>query len=331
MLKSRSDPILTIAIPTYNRENYLDLCLQKIREEAARLREDSYGLVKILVSDNHSPDNTQNIVAKHKELAPGMIESIRNVKNIGPDNNIVQCYAHPTTPYVWVFGDDDVILEGGLQQVLDALITKDIDLLFVNSYAFDNDYLEKKYSHYHVPLAVMDAFAFAKRTNVLLTFLSTTIMRSGSGAQFRAELKDTSMIQLSWIYPLLNGGEKFGVIENYIVAAKAANSGGYGLVEVFGKNLDTIGKRILVERAEIAKIIQNSVIVNFFPFYIIDMKKGRGNFSKENMGPALRALFKKNWRYYLFIVPMLQLPMTLAKAYFLFLRLLRRAFKSIII
>lgn len=331
MSKTYPYPVLTIAIPTYNREIYLDLCLEKIFEEVASLRKECQGMVNVLISDNHSPDNTQEIVAKYKKLAPGMLDAIRNEKNIGADNNIVQCYSTPTTPYVWVFGDDDIILKGGLQQVLDALIKEDIDLLFVNSYPFEKDYLEKNYPIRNAPLVYMDALAFAKRTNILLTFLSTTIMRSGAGAQFRVPLKGTSLIQLSWIMPLLNTGKKFGVIENFLVAAKAGNSGGYGLVEVFGKNLDVICQKILIDRKDVSKIIQNSAIVNFFPFYILESKKGEDNFTAENMRQGLGDVFGKNWRYYFFILPMLGLPKNLAKVYFYFLRLTRKIFKPFLI
>ena len=331
MLNTYSKPILTIAIPTYNREVYLDLCLKRIYEEVALLRDESQGLVRVFISDNHSLDSTQNIVAKYKQLMPDIIESMRNEENVGPDNNIVQCYSVPTTPYVWVFGDDDVILEGGLQQVLDALVKEDIDLLFVNSYPFENDYLEKKHPVKHSPLVYLDASAFAKRTNILLTFISTTIMRSGAGAQFIAPLKGTSLIQLSWVMSLLNNGDKFGVIENFLVAAKAGNSGGYSLVEVFGKNLDAICKRILTERTAISKMVQNSAIVYFFPFYILESKKGIDNFTKGNMRKGLSEVFRGNWRYYIFILPMLEMPQGMAKIYFSFLRFIRKTSKTFLI
>ena len=43
------NPLLTIAIPTYNRAVFLDLCLTRIGEELESLNEEQRKLVKIYV------------------------------------------------------------------------------------------------------------------------------------------------------------------------------------------------------------------------------------------------------------------------------------------
>ena len=79
-------PLLTVAIPTWNRASYLALNLSQLRKEAAL-----HGLagVELLVSDNASSDATAEVVerARREGLA---ITSIRNPENIGSDANIAQ-------------------------------------------------------------------------------------------------------------------------------------------------------------------------------------------------------------------------------------------------
>ena len=50
-------PVLTIAIPTWNRGSYL---AQNLAQLHAELREVPPGRVEVLVSDNHSTDDDNN-------------------------------------------------------------------------------------------------------------------------------------------------------------------------------------------------------------------------------------------------------------------------------
>src|SRR5665647_1822946 len=89
-----SQKLLTIAIPTYNRAEYLNTCLSHIT-----LQLNSYeSLVEVIVSDNCSSDNTLDVV--HSYLEKGFnIRYIRNESNLGADNNIVNCMILSTGKY----------------------------------------------------------------------------------------------------------------------------------------------------------------------------------------------------------------------------------------
>ena len=54
-------PLLTIAIPTYNRASYLDLCLSRIFNQLSKKEP----LVEVLISNNNSSDNTEEIVNRY--------------------------------------------------------------------------------------------------------------------------------------------------------------------------------------------------------------------------------------------------------------------------
>ncbi|MEK6779826.1 MAG: glycosyltransferase, partial [Candidatus Deferrimicrobiota bacterium] len=73
-------PLLTIAVPTYNRARTLDLCLSRIAVQI-KGREDQ---VELIVANNCSTDGTDAVVEKH--LACGVpIRYLRHERNIGPD------------------------------------------------------------------------------------------------------------------------------------------------------------------------------------------------------------------------------------------------------
>lgn len=326
-------PMLTIAIPTYNRVKYLDLCLKRISEEIAGLSEDQRCLVKIYVSDNASTDDaTPKVIAQYQGMWAGAFEAVRNPQNVGPDLNIAQCYDSVKTPYVWIFGDDDVLLPGGLGLVLDALLREEIDILYVNNYWFKDSYKEKpRRKERNGALSFRSAEEFTSRTNVMLTFLSGLIVRSGVGLNYRSELAGSNLVQLSWVFPLLRDGKCFAIIEDWVVAAKGSNSGGYGLVKVFGENLQKIAASILKDKPKLARAIQNGTIVNFFPGFILEFRKGSSQFEDKTMVDGLKQAFDDNWRYFVFLVPLLVLPISVACFYNLSLKVPRRLLRFILI
>jgi abequosyltransferase len=326
-------PLLTIAIPTYNRADFLDLCLTRIDEELESLSEEQRKLVRIYVSNNASTDNTTEIILRHRLNANGEFEVVNNPKNIGGEHNVVQCYTSAQTPYVWVLGDDDVILNGGLKKVLDVLSKINVDLLYLGNYWFQNDYTKRPKNFRKQGVVVYaNALEFTMRTNVMLTFISGLVVKRETSVNCCVGVVEgCNLPQLGWVLPLLRDGKKFAIIEDWIVAAKGSNSGGYGLVKVFGNNLVKITNDILKDKPSIARVIQNGTIVKFFPGFILEFRKGSSQFDDKGMVDGLRRAFNNNWRYSVFLEPLLVLPLPVARIYSIFLKLLSRFFKSLLI
>lgn len=325
-------PILTIAIPTYNRSEYLNVCLKRISDEIDKLSEAQRRLVCICISDNGSTDETPQVVEQYQERFGKNLYALRTSENKGMDFNFTRCYESATTKYVWIFGDDDVILSGGLEKVLGALVNNEIDLLYVNHYWFLDDFkvAPKKKECYGLVL-YNSSIKFTHRTNVMLTFLSGLIVRTRVGTNYRTGLMGSKLVQLSWVLPLLRDGACFAIIEDWVIAARGANSGGYELVEVFGDNLIKITDDILKDKLNLAKCIQNGTIVEFFPGFILEFRKGNSRFSDHDMIIGLKNAFGDNWRYYFFLTPLFRLPLKLASYYYIFLKVASRFFRSILV
>lgn len=123
---------LTIAIPTHNRGAFLGRALDSI------LNQPHEG-VEILVSDNASEDDTERVVRERMEREE--INYIKNSVNIGPDANFLQCYEKASGKYIMLLGDDDLIAEGGIQNIKNFVEQNPgCSCIFLNHAAFKNEY-----------------------------------------------------------------------------------------------------------------------------------------------------------------------------------------------
>lgn len=122
--------LLTIAIPTYNRAEYLDKQLGWLAEAIKGYESDC----EILVSDNCSTDHTQSIISKWQNILKNItFKSNKNSENIGVMRNIMYCLTAAKTQYVWAIGDDDPIQERAVAYVISKIKNiNDLSLLFLN-------------------------------------------------------------------------------------------------------------------------------------------------------------------------------------------------------
>ncbi len=117
LLEGRKDarPLITIGIPTYNRSIFLRKCLAAIFDT---IGEDPQ--FEVLVSDNHSDDETADLVASYEARFSNLINS-RNSENIGGAANFEKVYNTARGLYVFSTGDDDYYPIGALYKVLDVV------------------------------------------------------------------------------------------------------------------------------------------------------------------------------------------------------------------
>jgi glycosyltransferase involved in cell wall biosynthesis len=101
---------LTIYIPTYRRDS-LDACLNSIVSQFNTNLE-------IIVSDNDQDRYASSIVSKYKNY---VTEYSARKQNIGCDGNCLYGITAGTSEYVWVVGDDDIILPGAIDVIMPML------------------------------------------------------------------------------------------------------------------------------------------------------------------------------------------------------------------
>lgn len=105
------NPLLTISIPTYNRAD----CIQRMVRTILPQMTDE---IVLIVIDNQSP---YDIFSLFTEEEKKKFDLRRNDVNIGGDANIARCFEVAKTKWVWVLGDDDMILPDAVTRVLEAI------------------------------------------------------------------------------------------------------------------------------------------------------------------------------------------------------------------
>jgi glycosyltransferase involved in cell wall biosynthesis len=88
--------------------------------------------VELIISDNHSPDETPDVVAEAMEKYP--IRYHRNEENVGAIRNVlVLANELAKGEYCWILGDDDLIRPGGVAKVLETLRARpEVDFVYVS-------------------------------------------------------------------------------------------------------------------------------------------------------------------------------------------------------
>src|ERR1700692_27302 len=231
-------PLLTIAIPTYNRAGCLKELLASLNDQ---LKDEP--LVELIISDNDSPDETSLVVQNFVDRGL-RVRYIRNPENIGPDANFLQCFEQARGKYVWIFSDDDLIVPGGIAKLLTYCTAAEYDLIWVSSYPFSKSHKPLPAEARQNAVHVSNSVAYVKRIHVFFTFITGNIINKdtvlGAGPQAFSSLVGTGLAQLGWAYTALNRFTRGLYIREKLFAMRVNNTGGYKLFQVFGPTLATI-------------------------------------------------------------------------------------------
>ena len=121
--------LLTIAIPTYNRSWDLANMLKSI--EAELKTTDYINIIDVLIVDNNSSDDTRMICEEYREKIKNF-NYICNSENVGIVGNMYNCITFSGGEYIWTIGDDETILEGGINRVINSIINFKDDIYIFN-------------------------------------------------------------------------------------------------------------------------------------------------------------------------------------------------------
>ena len=104
-------PLITIAIPTYNRAGgYLRQAIECALGQ-------TYYNIEVFVSDNCSTDNTEEVI---KGFTDQRLRYFRHRENIGANNNFNYCLNQARGDYFLLFHDDDLIDKDFLEVCMSA-------------------------------------------------------------------------------------------------------------------------------------------------------------------------------------------------------------------
>ncbi|GBD99294.1 GalNAc(5)-diNAcBac-PP-undecaprenol beta-1,3-glucosyltransferase [bacterium BMS3Abin07] len=110
-ITKKVNPLVTIAIPTYNRaDSYLKQAIEIAFNQ-------TYQDIEIIISDNCSSDDTETLV---KTFTDPRIRYFRQKENIGANNNFNFCLEQAKGDYFLLFHDDDLIDNDFIETCMEA-------------------------------------------------------------------------------------------------------------------------------------------------------------------------------------------------------------------
>lgn len=300
----QEQPILSICIPTYNRSKYLEKSLSSISQQ---MNDEIASDVEILVSDNCSVDDTQDLVNGY--ISKGLrLQYIRNHENIGADKNFYQCMKMANGKYVFLLGDDDILKPNAISMLVKTLKLKDWGCLHISA----------SQSLYEID-SYNDNESFLKRVSYMITFMSSMIFRKDSVILVRnhEDYYGSCLLQVPfYIESALLTKDNVVICGQLLDYGLAANTnGGYNVFKVFIVNYLKIWDRFLNKgmiNASTYNYLKKHIYVSYIKHYVLWLlfnremiKKADKESSGYYIDEAWRILFKyygkKSYFYFSFL------------------------------
>ena len=226
-------PLLTIAIPTYQRPLELSICLRHIAIALDNLQVSERDLVEVKVFDNSEDDNSKSIF-KSDEFVRFHYGYHKNPSNIGSDENIAQCYLLSKSLYTMALGDDDYLQKDFFKKILPILALEKFSLVTLNAYGLTHNHEENRPFGSDQVIEFTDAADIVVHRNILLGFVSGLILRRDllSEASIKRGI-GTQLVQVNAAFAALSVSPNSAYVTKYLLASTRNNTGGYNPVDIF--------------------------------------------------------------------------------------------------
>lgn len=136
-MKVNSNPLVSIMIPVYNREDMIESCIKSASSQ-------SYKNIEIIVVDNNSTDNTL-VKCINLSKIDSRIRVYSNKSNIGPVKNWKKCIDLAQGEYGKILFSDDIIFQDFIERAVKLM---DAEISFVVSSAKIGPSLDQSITSY---------------------------------------------------------------------------------------------------------------------------------------------------------------------------------------
>ena len=304
MTENVTPPLLTIAIPTWNRAAFLAPCLERLLEEGQNFG----GMVEVLVSDNASTDGTQQAVVD--AIAAGLaIRYIRNAENIGSDANIAQCFNLAQGKYVLILGDDDLLVDGALPYLLERLSCV-YGVVCLRPYGFESDFRKEHPGFGGRERSFLDAGAFLAVIGPLMTLISACVINKSLLSTVDArQFCGDNLVQVHLVLRAALAAKENLFVERYQIACKRNNSGGYDFSQVFVSNLGAVldSCKSLGLTGDAILAIESRFMLSYYPFYLLRQRLSNSGDLNATLA-RFSARYRERFLFKYWLVPIIRLP-----------------------
>ncbi len=217
-------PLLSICIPTYNREIFLRECLASLNFNEVRDQ------VEIVVSDNASTDKTIQVLEEFQSSLP--IRWIVQKSNLGSDLNFDAIVTEARGEYCWLLGSDDAVMRNTIPRLIELLRIHDSDILqfgYVQSdislRALRQEYPKPGFVESTVP-GLARHFSELSNLSLFFTFISAFVFRRTVWLSHSYRLMNwvgSHYIQTAVMHSALFNGARLIAVDECLVMARGNN------------------------------------------------------------------------------------------------------------
>lgn len=288
-------PLLSICIPTYQREGFLRECLASI--DAAGLMGD----IEVVVSDNASTDRTVDVLEEYAAKLP--LRWIIQETNIGADRNFDAVVALAGGEYCWLLGSDDVLEPDAVSKMVAALRSQTPDILHFG-YVQTDITLKRLYTASpptgrvgSSPEALADYFGSMPNLSLMFTFMSSFAFRRRLWMDRRDQVQawvGSFYIHMLTMHAALADGASLVATSDCLVLARGGNPNPFNTVPGRFTALDaTTMKRLIVDIYSDAPVMWRGIGRTFRRTYttkslIYIAANGGLHYLRDVMDPLLR-------------------------------------------
>ena len=241
-MEQNKQPLLSICIPTYNRASYLEGAILNI------ITDNAFGdEVEIIISDNASTDNTEEIAKKYTQKHYN-IKYYKNEENIR-DKNFMLALQRGNGLYRRLFNDTLRFKEKALQKMLDIIriSPQNRPLFFYQNITFLNSNTQKKIN------------------NPAELILNTSYWITGIGnfgnwkhiinnIPSPNECAPLLLTQVDWSFKIMSGNQCAQIyFDDYFESIIPNKKGGYNIFNVFINNYLLIIRQYIDKKSIIQK------------------------------------------------------------------------------
>lgn len=126
-------PLISIVIPSNNRTELLEEAIQSIINDPSWSSE-----CELCISDNSKGVETKKLILT-KYIENSQIVYRRSLDAPSLDANVNMAVSMARAKYAWIFGDDDLLVENFLEELISHLKTNSPDIVILNSSSFQEN------------------------------------------------------------------------------------------------------------------------------------------------------------------------------------------------
>ena len=274
-------PILSICIPTKDRSIYLEHTLREITNDTVFQNTNK---IEIVISDNCSDDNTENLCKRYQKKFPDKIVYIRQKEDI-KDNNFTEVLKLANGKFAKLNNDYLYYKKGALGEIISLLENSNDNVVYFTNRNFQEP--EKQI------VKVNNFDEFLSKISYICTWIGGLCVNTSVYKQINTPFRfaELRFCQIDVIVQLMNNGSALIVNKHLMEGIQIQKKGGYNIAKVFGENFITILQILKKENVLTNKTydkVLKKLLLEHINHYYFDYNKTY-NFEKSGY---LKYLFK---------------------------------------